>query len=1261
MVGVKTGALNFPKMLRHLQHRTNQVKDLTFLRRPLTRPSTAATKDSNKDGTRNERFYGPPVDFGYTESQAVMATIPDYATDKTFFETTWGLQFQNLKGLQNPKITLDNNPTAVSSRARGTADFFVPSYDVLKQERGFGGHSHDDGTPAALLIGASTESCNYGFTGSFTYAGWATTTITDSITSFDIVHYSFSEKDRGKHAETHEGIATEIKVGDVILLDSPESRANTGDALEGNMVGDISKGRENYIDIMPAKHYTGGSLEGTYTRVPDDGATMTLIDATGVSKTFEFDYANNGVTSGRIAVVPTAQNCIEYAYALVTAINASDLQITALNHDPRLTSPLAPHCHNIGYVSGGNTIKRTSTVYLQQDRPGAWGGTTITYDSNNTARHFQTNGNYSVSIAGVTYTNANRTSSSDTTTKTNLFINDSPEHMLVTGVTHGSHSGSSSVGGGGPAHSNSQKSTVTVVRGWDGSYIHEHSKGFIDDDTQPWTGWRDAGKVYALENRSHSNHSPLVYIIKKGHAYAKITFTGQSDANGTIAITSTDGTTKTYTAKTSPTLANNEFNRGGTATDAATSLQAALNETNGHRHKINVHRVGAVLYLQQATSGTAGNTTITENLTGAAITTNFTGGAADSNVLENGTTLTLNDADGNSHTFTTDNTLTEYESTSTKIGTKLTVQNPSKWTEAFTLAFYKACRTNHDYKIGAGSVPSTATFPDYPIPGSETTPKLNINHIATLASNYYIYGSGLKADSTTWKWGFYEDYEVGPMQYGGPYTSTNGKDFVANWENTDHQDATGQAWDIFSYTSLQAVTNLVQITSGKEGNTEVTGTSSYSAVGHWWNGMLSGNPAEQYNRRFHGGTSFKGKFIQTRLDNYHSNERTQNNLGGYTTVDPYFYEFLSGDLLYETDKETYRFAVVDNVSPVIGARDARFDTGGSPLSEIGVAFPQGTHVAGVEADRIKFKIKLTSGQADLRNEYYSTFTGASGFREWNRFRGRGRRDADFADIYDYSVNFHGFRFYFTQNNVIYRRTFRFGADQDDDDDVLNLKVGRWYEFDLPLTRPDINYIFGNNFQEVDDTTNEGIYSGFSYGGTQSVNYEGHSNFFPLWVDGQHFVCNTFLDSPTNGQENFRELRDTHLAYDVSDGNTYMFSKDGEKLGGPINIRRCRGYLGDHLGRMQQTVPAARNAYDDSSIGTSSYASYMPKGGLPDFCIYNEDGIDQAVRASFKDVVVYKPKKWRVKTVQEYDSEYIKLSCERIGNDENPVRRRAYGK
>jgi len=49
MVGVKSGALNFSKMLRTLEHRTNQVKDFNFLRKPLQRPSKASTKDINKE------------------------------------------------------------------------------------------------------------------------------------------------------------------------------------------------------------------------------------------------------------------------------------------------------------------------------------------------------------------------------------------------------------------------------------------------------------------------------------------------------------------------------------------------------------------------------------------------------------------------------------------------------------------------------------------------------------------------------------------------------------------------------------------------------------------------------------------------------------------------------------------------------------------------------------------------------------------------------------------------------------------------------------------------------------------------------------------------------------------------------------------------------------------------------------------------------------------------------------------------------------
>ena len=99
MVGVKKGALNFSKMLRTLGHRTNQVKDFNFLRRPLQRPSKATTLDRNKDGVRDERFYGPPVDFGYSDSKNTGSTVPDLSKDNVYYETTWGLHFQNVEDL----------------------------------------------------------------------------------------------------------------------------------------------------------------------------------------------------------------------------------------------------------------------------------------------------------------------------------------------------------------------------------------------------------------------------------------------------------------------------------------------------------------------------------------------------------------------------------------------------------------------------------------------------------------------------------------------------------------------------------------------------------------------------------------------------------------------------------------------------------------------------------------------------------------------------------------------------------------------------------------------------------------------------------------------------------------------------------------------------------------------------------------------------------------------------------------------------------
>ena len=71
---VNTGSINMPKMLRHLSHRTNQVRDLVFVRDAIKRKDVMTTKDTNKDGTRSESLSGPAVNFGYETNSSAAQT-----------------------------------------------------------------------------------------------------------------------------------------------------------------------------------------------------------------------------------------------------------------------------------------------------------------------------------------------------------------------------------------------------------------------------------------------------------------------------------------------------------------------------------------------------------------------------------------------------------------------------------------------------------------------------------------------------------------------------------------------------------------------------------------------------------------------------------------------------------------------------------------------------------------------------------------------------------------------------------------------------------------------------------------------------------------------------------------------------------------------------------------------------------------------------------------------------------------------------------
>ena len=94
-----------------------------------------------------------------------------------------------------------------------------------------------------------------------------------------------------------------------------------------------------------------------------------------------------------------------------------------------------------------------------------------------------------------------------------------------------------------------------------------------------------------------------------------------------ITLISTDGTSVTYTGKTSEDTAANQFKSNGNATVTATSLHDCIVHASGHNGKILSSRDTATLTLTQAEPGPDGNTTITSDFDSAAtVPAAFTGG-----------------------------------------------------------------------------------------------------------------------------------------------------------------------------------------------------------------------------------------------------------------------------------------------------------------------------------------------------------------------------------------------------------------------------------------------------------------------------------------------------------------------------------------------------------------------------------------------------------------------------------------------------------
>ena len=138
------------------------------------------------------------------------------------------------------------------------------------------------------------------------------------------------------------------------------------------------------------------------------------------------------------------------------------------------------------------------------------------------------------------------------------------------------------------------------------------------------------GKVYDAapngpQGTALGNHVPVA-------ATSSITFSGLPAVGQSITLidNSDPQVSKVYTARDAQDLSAREFNRSGSAADAATSLVACINNSAGHNGTITAAVDGsnsAKVNITQATAGALGNTAITSDLANTTVANNaFTGG-----------------------------------------------------------------------------------------------------------------------------------------------------------------------------------------------------------------------------------------------------------------------------------------------------------------------------------------------------------------------------------------------------------------------------------------------------------------------------------------------------------------------------------------------------------------------------------------------------------------------------------------------------------
>ena len=126
---VNVGSINLPKMMRHLSHRTSQIRDLTFVRDPIYRKETKTTGTTGDTEGAGSTLAGPAVNFGYETSSYAQQ---DAGIDLAYHVNTPEIVLPGLKMLQSPIASRSGALERSGHRITGACTFYAPSLDYIK-------------------------------------------------------------------------------------------------------------------------------------------------------------------------------------------------------------------------------------------------------------------------------------------------------------------------------------------------------------------------------------------------------------------------------------------------------------------------------------------------------------------------------------------------------------------------------------------------------------------------------------------------------------------------------------------------------------------------------------------------------------------------------------------------------------------------------------------------------------------------------------------------------------------------------------------------------------------------------------------------------------------------------------------------------------------------------------------------------------------------------------------------------------------------